>query len=397
MVLIFVPCSLFVAQNVDDNKVNFAYIQLPINKIDPSWKSYKIKFNHFYKDANSDSLKVLDVRKQQELVKFNADYTLWKQTKNALDKDYYLKMAAYEKAVNAGTAAVKPLNPIYPLSPVYDPNIFVQQHSEWTGLELTGKLKLQGYDQGENGLQVLVDLYPMKVNRVTERKTGVGVTTRYEYNYLYTMPIGLTVTSPSGTVLYKEVLFSEERSEVIYRCSSRYEYLAWWIDREATFFQEMQAKARNTALSEAERILNDRFGFVKNYRETEVYSVKKFKGYGYADVTEAYTFTTQALSLVAKDRNRSTGIPKIDIAISKWKAILEESNLYDEKARVNDKITAMIHCNLAELYIWKGDFGSADLELNLALNSGVFKFKNESQRRRYFFDDQKNRWETQYE
>jgi hypothetical protein len=157
----------------------------------------------------------------------------------------------------------------------------------------------------------------------------------------------------------------------------------------------MESKARNYAISEVDRILNDQFGFVKMTRETEIYSLKKYKSYEYSDVTEAYTITTQALSLVSKDRNRASAISKIDQAISKWKAILEESNLYDEKARVNDKITAMIHCNLSELYIWKGDFSSADLELNLALNSGVFKFKNESERRRDFYTYQKNRWDVQ--
>jgi hypothetical protein len=214
--------------------------------------------------------------------------------------------------------------------------------------------------------------------------------------YQYTLPVGLTVTSSDGTVLYKEILFDQERNDVINKFGSRYEYLSWKIDNEATFFQQMESKARTFAFSEVDRILNDQFGFVKINRETEVYSIMKYKSYEYSDVTEAYTLTTQALSLVAKDRNRSSAIPKIDQAIAKWKAILEESNLYDEKARVNDKITAMIHCNLSELYIWKGDFASADLELNLALNSGVFKFKNESERRREFFAFQKSRWETQY-
>jgi len=389
-------CSLFYAQNVDDNKVNFAYIQLPAKKIDPSWKTYKVIYNHLYKDANNDSLKMLDVRKQQELAKFNAEYAVWKQKKDVIDKDYYTKMAAYEKTINSGGTATMPTAPVYPPAPVYDPNLKVQQHTELKEAELASKVKLQGYEVGEGGLLVLVDLYPLRGNRIVERKTGSGATTKYEYTYQYTLPVGLTVTSSDGTVLYKEILFDQERNDMINKFGSRYEYLAWKIDHEATFFQEMESKARSYAFSEVDRILNDQFGFVKMNRETEVYSIKKYKSYEYSDVTEAYTLTTQALSLVAKDRNRSSATAKIEQAIAKWKSILEESNLYDEKARINDKITAMIHCNLSELYIWKGDFSSADLELNLALNSGVFKFKNESERRRDFFTLQKNRWEVNY-
>ncbi|MEY4603928.1 MAG: hypothetical protein RIT43_1220 [Bacteroidota bacterium] len=389
------PCSLVLAQNVDDNKVSFAYIQLPAKKIDPSWKTYKVLFNHLYKDANTDSLKIFEFRKQQELTRYNTEFAVWKQKKDALDKDYFAKMAAYEKAVNAGTAATKPLDPVYPAQPVYNPNLKIQQHSELIESQLNGKVQLQGYDQGENGLIVLIDIYPMRGNKLVERKTGSGASTKYEYLYQYTLPVGLTVTKTDGTVLYKQILLDNERSELINKYASRYEWLLWMVDHEATLFQEMEVRARNYAFSEANRVLNDQFGFINTNRETEVYSIKRYKDYEYSDVTEAYTLTTQALALVSKDRNRATAIPKLEAAIAKWKGILQESNLYDEKARINDKITAMIHCNLAELYIWKGDFASADLELNLALNSGVFKFKNESERRREFFNFQKARWETQ--
>jgi hypothetical protein len=394
--LIFFLCSVLNAQNVDDNKVSFTFIQLPAIKIDPSLKTFKVIFNHLYRDANKDSLNLLEVRKQQQLIKYNAEYAIWKQKKDALDKDYFAKMAVYEKAVNSGTAATKPLEPVYPLQPSFNPNLNIQQHTELRENDLNGKVQLQGYDPGDNGLLVLVDIYPMRGNRLVERRTGSGATTKYEFLYQYTLPLGITVTKTDGTVLHKQILLDNERSELISKYSSRYEWLLWLIDHEATLFQEMEIRARNYAFSELNRVLNDQFGFITTNRETEVYSIKRYKDYEYSDITEAYTLTTQALAIVSKDRNRATAIPKIDVAISKWKSILQESNLYDEKARINDKITAMIHCNLSELYIWKGDFASADLELNLALNSGVFKFKNESERRRDFFSLQKSRWETQF-
>ncbi|MCE2710976.1 MAG: hypothetical protein LW688_00365 [Cryomorphaceae bacterium] len=393
--LFLAHCSLLNAQNIDDNKVNFSYIQLPAKKIDSSWKTFKVLYNHLYKDANNDSLKIFDARKQQELTKYNADFAVWKQKKDALDKDYFTKMAAYEKSVNSGAAATKPTDPIYPVQPVYNPNMKILQHSELLENQLTGKVQMQGYDSGDNGLLVLIDIYPMRGNKLVERKTGSGASTKYEFLYQYILPIGLTVTKTDGTVLYKQILLDNERSELINKYSSRYEWLLWMVDHEATLFQEMELRARNYAFSEVNRVLNDQFGFINTSRETEVYSIKRYKDYEYSDVTEAYTLTTQALAMVSKDRNRATAIPKLEAAIAKWKSILQESNLYDEKARINDKITAMIHCNLSELYIWKGDFATADLELNLALNSGVFKFKNESERRRDFFNFQKARWEAQ--
>jgi len=384
------------AQNVDDNKVSFAYIQLPLKKLDSSIKTYKTLVNHLYKEANKDSLKMLDIRQKDELFKYQSEYRIWQDKKAILDKDYFTKMAAYEKALNAGTAATQPLAPIYPTSPIYNPTINVQLHTEIADVDFQKSVSLQGFEQAEGGIIVLIDLYPMRSNKIVERKSGSGTGIKYDYTYQYILPVGITVTTPDGTVLLKQIVMDELQNEHLKSFSSQYDYLVWKIDNEQGLFKNIEQKARANAFSNVNQLLNDQFGFVKMTRETEIYTVKKYKQYEYSDVTAAYTATAQALALVSKDKNRATAIPKLDQAIAKWKGILEESNLYDEKARVNDKITAMIHCNLAELYAWKGDYNNAELELNLALNSGVFKFKNHSERMKDFYTAQRTRWEIHY-
>ena len=97
-----------------------------------------------------------------------------------------------------------------------------------------------------------------------------------------------------------------------------------------------------------------------------------------------------------RDRDRSSAKEKLDQAINAWKAILTESNLSDDKARINDKVTAMIQCNLAELYSWRGDYDQAELHKNLALNSGVNKFRNHAERVQGFYADQKKRWSVHF-
>jgi hypothetical protein len=56
----------------------------------------------------------------------------------------------------------------------------------------------------------------------------------------------------------------------------------------------------------------------------------------------------------------------------------------------------MIHCNLAELYAWKGDYDKSELHTNLSLNGGVAKFRNHSERVQSFYADQRKRWEVHY-
>jgi hypothetical protein len=46
--------------------------------------------------------------------------------------------------------------------------------------------------------------------------------------------------------------------------------------------------------------------------------------------------------------------------------------------------------------IWKGDFDQAELYVNLALNSKVFKFKNQAERVQGFYADQKARWSVHF-
>lgn len=395
--LVFLFTSILtLAQNVDDNKVSFAYVQLPLKKVDSSIKTYKTVVNHLYKESNKDSLKMLEIRQKDELLKYQNEYRIWQDKKAVLDKDYFTKMAAYEKALNAGTSATQPLVPVYPASPIYNPTINVQLHTEIADVDFQKSVSLQGFEQAEGGIIVLIDLYPMRSNKIVERKSGSGTGIKYDYTYQYILPVGITVTTPDGTVLLKQILMDELQNEHLKSFSSQYDYLVWKIDNEQGLFKNIEQKARANAFSNVNQLLNDQFGFVKMTRETEIYTVKKYKQYEYSDVTAAYTATAQALALVSKDKNRATAIPKLDQAIAKWKGILEESNLYDEKARVNDKITAMIHCNLAELYAWKGDYNNAELELNIALNSGVFKFKNHSERMKDFYAAQRTRWEIHY-
>lgn len=395
LVLLFTSI-LTLAQNVDDNKVSFAYVQLPLKKVDSSIKTYKTVVNHLYKESNKDSLKMLEIRQKDELLKYQNEYRIWQDKKAVLDKDYFTKMAAYEKALNAGTSATQPLAPIYPSSPIYNPTINVQMHTEIADVDFQKSVNMQGFEQAEGGLVVLIDLYPMRSNKIVERKSGSGTGIKYDYIYQYILPVGITVTTPDGAVLLKQILMDELQNEHLKSFSSHYDYLVWKIDNEQGLFKNIEQKARANAFSNVNQLLNDQFGFVKMTRETEIYTVKKYKQYEYSDVTAAYTATAQALALVSKDKNRATAIPKLDQAIAKWKGILEESNLYDEKARVNDKITAMIHCNLAELYAWKGDYNNAELELNIALNSGIFKFKNHSERMKDFYAAQRTRWEIHY-
>lgn len=394
--LFIASITVLSAQNIDDNKVNFPYIQLPLQKINPAFKTYEVRVNHIYKAANNDSVTVYNVRKEATQKAYEFQYAAWLEQKKVVDRTYLMQMAQYEKTINSGVAATMPPAPVYPLLPVFNQLEKIKLNTELTDVEVNNTITLQGFEKGLGGSIVTIDIHPIRSVKIIETKSGTGATTKYEYKCQYILPIQLTFETPTDGKLYSKILNDNIQYFTMKSYSSKYEYQAWYMDNSEKFFTDMERDVRKSTLNEANQILNNEFGFVKSTRSTELYTVKKYKDFEYTDVVEAYTLTSQAFALVGKERDRSSATAKLDQAIAKWKEILEESNTYDEKSRVNDKITAMIQCNLAELLVWRSDFDQAELYVNLALNSGVFKFKNQAERVQSFYADQKMRWKVHY-
>ncbi len=388
--------SPLVAQNIDDNKVNFQYIQLPLQRINPIFTTYEVRIHHDYRRANEDSTQVFNQRKQLQEVAYQSQYNAWLNQKKQVDRQYLTQMAAFEKAQLAGTPATQPLAPQYPAAPVFVPLDPIRMNSEVNEQEINQGIDLKGYSKGLGGFIINYTVLPIQGIRIVESKKGSGANTRYEYVCQYMLPIEVTIETPTEGQVFKRRFLESTQAQSMKTYNSTYEFQLWWMDNQQQFYTDLERDARKRALNEVNQQLNNEFGFVLSTRGTELYTVKKYRDYEYSDMTKAYTLSTQALNLVAKERNRSAAFAKLNEAINAWKELLQESNLSDDKARVNDKITAVIHCNLAELYIWTANFDAAELHLNLAQNSGVMKARNHAKGMESFFQDQKRRWQANF-
>ncbi len=384
------------SQNIDDTKVSFQYIQLPLQKVNPAFTNYEVRVIHSYKKSNEDSLAVLQQRKEIAEKLYKTQYDLWLIQKKSIDRTYFAQQAQYEKTVNSGGAATPPTVPIYPAAPVYVPVELPRMHAELSDIEVANGIDIKGFTKGLGGSILTINVLGIRDVRIIETKTGNGATTKYEYKCQYVLPIEVTFETPTDGALLKKMYFDGIQYHSMKSYSSRYDYLLWLMDNEQQFYRDLERDARKKSISEINQLLNNEFGFVPTTRNAELYLVKKYRDYEYSDITTAFTLTTQALNLVGKERNRSAAYEKIDQAVIKWKQILEESNLVDDKARVNDKITGMIYCNLAELLLWRGDFDQAELYNNLALNSGVAKSRNHAERVVGFHAEQRKRWQVHF-
>lgn len=394
--------SIASAQNIADNKVNFSYIQLPSVKIAKTFTKYEVRTEHDYLSANEDSLSLHKARVELARKVFEEQLIVHQKQKDSIDRAYFSSMASWERNANLGmtnpdgTALTSPVAPIYPPAPTMQTYSAPLLHTEYDDKKITDNVSVQGYEKGLGGFIITYTLHGVSHKGITETKKNSGAETKYEFKAGYVLPITIKVETPTQGVVWEQKVLENVRYTDLKTHKTSYDHKLYMLDHKEEVYKQIEEAARAEAIRSANSILNEKIGFLDKGRQIEVYSVNNHKGYDYSDVTAAYTTTTQALILVKNDRNRSSAISKIDEAIAQWKSILTESNLRDSKSRINDKITAMIQCNLAELYMWKGDFNNCDLYTNLALNSGEGKAKRYIKDQQGFYADQKVRWNANF-
>ncbi|MCH2224549.1 MAG: hypothetical protein MK066_07240 [Crocinitomicaceae bacterium] len=389
--------SLVNAQIVNDNKVSFGYIQLPQIKVDDAFTNYEVKVVHGYLVSNQDSLAAFELNKRVSIEVFESMMAAYHQQNDSIESLHLRNMATWQTKVNAGltqsdgTALPQPIRPIGPIAPVYPRFDSPLLHADYSDDAVTNAINIEGFTKGLGGFVVTADIQAMENMRISYKKSGTGSATKYTYTAYYKLPVLVTVESPTqGKIIYLRILEGIQ-SYKLGDYKTTYDFELYRNQNKAKIHSDVERAARIKAIRDVSNYLNDQIGYLKRRRTAEIYSVRKFKDYDYSDVTSAYSLSIQALNQFANDRYRDGAMDQLDQAIAAWKEVLLESNSYDKKARINNKITSMIQCNLAELYAWKGEYAEADLNVNLAINGGG-KFKRHAQAVRSFYANQKNRW-----
>ncbi|MBL1281255.1 MAG: hypothetical protein COA33_013335 [Fluviicola sp.] len=401
LAILFLSLSAF-SQNINDNKVTFQYTQLPLLKVDKQFQTYEMRVEHAYLESNKDSTSLFEARKAAAKQNYEVAYARYKQKRDALLTNHYNNMALWEKNNNAGKvdAAGNPIpRPVQPAIPAPPSYLDVQQprlSSPLAESNVSSKISIDGFSQGLGGSILTVSIQAIRNIKITYKKQGSGASTKYKYQCEYELPILVKFETPTEGVVLQEVILQEKQYYKMTDRKSHYEHLAYMQQNELTFYNNLEVYARNNAMKKANDYLNNQLGYISKTRRTEIYSVKKFKSYDYSDVTNAYTATVSALQLVGKDLNHASAKSKMENALAQWNEILIEKNNYDKKARINDKISAVIWCNVAEIQFWLNLFDESQGTVNLAENSGVMKAKNHAKSERNFYTTQKARWDVHF-
>ncbi len=366
--------GLAVGQNVQDQRVNFGYIQWPSNPINKDVENFSVVLDKsMYEKSNEDSMSIYEGK----LLTFETEFETWLEQKVKIDKAHLMALATWEKQVNAGNATLQqPVKPPYPKIPLKEEIMLPLLTEDISDASVDNSMSLEGYTKGEGGAVITVTPLGFQEAKVTMKKTGTGPTTKYQYTTSCKMPIKVTLEVPGQGIVINETIGGTASTENLKTFDSKFEYDVWVIDNWETYWTQKQQKMLNANLVHVKNLINNKCGFPVKQRSTEIYTVKKFKDHNYSDLIDAYSYVKSGYDLLYKDVDKDDGIEKIEKGIKIWEAALEESDVNNSKSRVNKKVTALLYANLAEAYMWIDDFDAADNYMTKAKAGGVAKYKN---------------------
>lgn len=384
------------SQNVTENKVTFNYIQLPTNPIDNQHSTFNVVVTRSYEQANEDSLNTYQVNLDAATTQYDGEMLAWKERKKSITRAYLTQLTAWEKSSNAGTISPKPAQAPFPQQPVMRDILLPSLHTDLNDEQVKNSMSLAGYDRGEGGATITVNVNPVSNVQIIEKKSGTGTSTKYTYSANYKLPLDITVETPSQGVILQTIILNSIQSYGMKSYTSKYEHQLWMLDNRAQLWIDLEKYARSRAFTEMSKLVNNKCGFPVKSITSEVYTIKKHKGHSYNDLTNAYTTASQGYQGVGQSRDRKNAKSKLAEAIKIWKQVLTESNVGDNKARVNDKVTAMLYCNIALAYIWMSEFDQAEQFINQAKNARVMKFKNIANRLQPLLTERRLRWNSNF-
>ena len=360
-------------QNLQETPASYEYIQLPLQPLDATVKTFSSEVKTQYlsssdqirnqarQDYTNDSLNhpnivaEAKVRHEEALVKYEEELALAKEAYE-MEKETYENLSALEKiALDA-----KPPKPRFPSKPVYrDPSLPVYREPNLRDVIIydpkvlaSSHLTLYGYDrvEADGDIKISVDLHDFEwfepttimkeqsyYNKTTQQTEKRQV--RY-YQIKYRHPATVTITK-NGSILYNGVLeASNEFTELeVKDMPSR---------------TNLEKASVISTLDKVGSFINSEYGFARITKSTKVGYVKNKKG-EYDDLEEAKDFAVSGYQ-ASVDDNDEAAKSDVEQAVKVWEKALNESDLEDRKARIDEKVTTMIHFNLLVAYMYLNNF-----------------------------------------
>lgn len=402
--LLIIFCSIsisFIAQNIDDNKINFDYIQLPKVKVPDGINSFFITYKNSFDAENQRQQLIYQARLDSAQNAYSLQVSNYEQQHDAIRKQYLAQMSAWKQTVNSGGTATMPPAPVYPNYPEpieLDPPVVTMPIND---LGVQSNIKIDGFESSNSGIEISIDNAGLDIMNVQKKyiTNPSNNTKSYQVVAYYKMPM-MVKASVNGTTLYEKTFYAGSTKQILFSGKTEYDYLLkLMLDKEnkVDVWKEVQTKIWKNTFNKISSDLNEAIGFPVKNNLLEVYTVKRFKDWQYSELLEALTYAQTGYNNISKSISKEEGKESLIKAIEIWETLLGESDMADKKARINKEITCLIYTNLADAYFWMEDFEKVNFYVNNAITHGTLKARKHCKKLQKKIAGFQSRYEAYYE
>jgi hypothetical protein len=352
------------AQNTKSERIEYTYIQLPLNPLASDIKNYQSTIFAVYEAENKKKTDEYNAELAAADAEYQREQAAYPAKVKAAEDRYAQEMSDWQKKSLAEKVVEKQLlnennKPVKQIpSPPYKRSVSqpkLKSSYDYPVLASTS-LQLDGYSNvNENAVRIDVTLYGFEYTpprQVTETKNIVtsanGTTSTrqvpyYHVEFTYRHTMSVRVSSPNGTELF--VLSPQEmNSYKTYKSAESTTSVSYSEEQLVKTYEEKILQENLKLISE---LVNDRIGFKRALRKTELHYVKS-KDETYSDLMNAYNDASSGIKVLVDDVTSSQ--TKLQHAIALWEEALKESEPTNKKARIDKEVTIIICFNLLEAY-----------------------------------------------
>ena len=216
-------------------------------------------------------------------------------------------------------------------------------------------VRVEGFTRG--------DIETTETSRKEKRGDEEVSVPYYNYVFSYKYPIYYEVSLPNGAEPIDRTYLIDNKSHRYSSPSfkSRSQLSKWWAENRSSVKTDLRKKLLNQGMSTLKQRVDSRFAFTVVTEGVTLYTVKKFKGFDYADVDAAYETAKEAIATIEpSDRvYKEEFTSKMELAIEQWEKILLDKDLEKRKTRINSKVAERMYRNIFQALVMMDRFDDA--------------------------------------
>lgn len=374
---ILITGGLF-AQKASGTNVDYEYYRLPLQKVAEKKYHFSVEIG-YVKDYEADMAFYEEAHAAYDMVK--------KELNDAYDKaleDYNNQSTGDKIAqrilLSDDGKPIKPTNKNYAdrlnsqykhfLGPAPYYNLVSPERSDIpTNSEMTSAIKLNGFTKStSDGLKIVLDATDFSETSET-RKLGEAPNETKETNFTVSCEVMVSIVNSQG-----EEVYANTYAKTLKYKSAKKKLADWSKYERSSAYKNLPNTKKKSLITmlvkDVNTDLNNQFGYSWIKKRSKIYSAKG-KKYFYDDLDKAVVSFQNGLKDLKVNQDVAAG--KLNSAIVVWNKALEELDLADKKARINNKIGAALYINLGLAYTLINEFDNADRALSTVQSNKSFK------------------------